>query len=120
MILVHRLYLFFDFVRVYKYPTIPNRLQYLRSSNRRSIYKTKSVPEQSEGKFYGRTELDHHAYTTVAGGNGIILKYTDVSCTVSPYGDQEYEPIHNVLIVTAATGYTSKMVGGIFWYSMKH
>ena len=27
---------------------------------------------------------------------------------MSPYGDQTYEPIHNVPIVIAATGYTTK------------
>ena len=46
--------------------------------------------------------------TKVAGDNCIILKYTDRSCTVSPYYDQEYETIHNITIVTAATGYTLK------------
>ena len=120
MILVHRLSLCFSFVCVYKSPTIINRLQSLRSYNWQSILKTSSVPEQFEGAVYGRTELNQYVYITVAGGNCIILKYTDRYFTVAPYDDQEYEPIHNFPIVTAATGYTSKMRGIIFWYSMNH
>ena len=88
MILVHRLYLCFAFVHVYKSPNIPNRLKSIRSSNQQNIYKTKSVPEHFKETVYGKTELDQHADTTVAGGNFIILKYTDIYCTVSPYDDQ--------------------------------
>ena len=120
IILVHRLSLCFYFVRVYKSPTISNRLQSLRYYKRQIISKTKSVTEHFEGAVYGRTELNHHADTTVSEVNCIIFKYTDRSCMVSPYYDQKYEPIHNVSIVTAATGYTSKMRGIIFWYSMNH
>ena len=119
IILVHRLSLCLDGVRVYESPTIPNRLQAIKSFNRWIISKTKSVPEQFDRKVYGRTELGQHADTIVVRGNCIILKYTDRSCMVSPYDTQEYEPIHNFPIVAVATGYTSKkwekLYFGIQW-----
>ena len=93
---------------MYKSPTIPNRLQYISYSNQRRISNTKSVPEQFDWTVYGRTEIDQHVDTTVERGNCIIFKYTDRSCTVSPYDDQEYETLHNVPIVTAVTGYNLK------------
>ena len=36
------------------------------------------------------------------------MHYTDRTCTVSPYNEDEYKPISGVPIVQAATGYTSK------------
>ena len=75
-------------MRVYKSPTIPNRLKFLMFSNWSRISKTRSVLEHFEGTVYGRPELDQHGDTTVAGGNCIIFKYTDRSCMVSPYDDQ--------------------------------
>ena len=54
MVLVHRLYFCFAFVIMYRPPTIPNMLQSLRSANRRSMSKTKIVPEQFEETVYGR------------------------------------------------------------------
>jgi hypothetical protein len=56
--------------------------------------------------YVSTTEADSHADTFVAGKNCIPLQYTERSCDVQPYLD-EYEPIKNVPIVTAATGYTS-------------
>ena len=56
--------------------------------------------------FHGRSELDSHADTTVAGKNYVILCYTDRSCDVAPFSDK-YTPMKDVLIVSAATGYTS-------------
>ena len=35
------------------------------------------------------------------------MHYTDRTCTVSPYDDQEYKPVTDVPIVQAATGFTS-------------
>ena len=51
-------------------------------------------------------EADTHADTCVAGRNCVPLHYTERTCDVQPYSDQ-YQPISNVPIVTAATGYTS-------------
>ena len=56
--------------------------------------------------FVGNTEADSHADTFVAGKNCVILSYTDRTCDVQPYSDN-YAPVKNVPIVTAATGHTS-------------
>ena len=62
--------------------------------------------DNDEDIFVGRTEMDSHADTIVAGRNTLLLAYTDRVCEVSPYSD-EYEPMKDVPIVKAATGYTS-------------
>ena len=54
----------------------------------------------------GRTELDSHADTNIAGGNCLIMSYTGRLCDVSAYSD-EYPPKKGVPIVSAATGYTA-------------
>ena len=59
---------------------------------------------------YGRTELDSHADSIVAGSNCCIMHYTNRECDVSPYRD-DYEPIKNVPIVQAATAFTSTYTG---------
>ena len=56
--------------------------------------------------FHGRSELDSHADTTVAGKNYVILRYKYCSCGVATFSDK-YTPMKDVLIVSAATGYTS-------------
>ena len=56
--------------------------------------------------FVGNTEADTHADTFVAGKNCITLSFTDRTCDVQPYSN-DYAPMKNVPIVTAATGYTS-------------
>ena len=51
-------------------------------------------------------ELDFHVDTIVVGANCIILNYTGRECDVAPYPyPDEYESIHNVTIVTAATAW---------------
>ena len=64
------------------------------------------IPEESPG-FTSTLEADTHADTCVAGKNCVPLHYTDRTCDVQPYSD-EYKPVTNIPIVTAATGYTSK------------
>ena len=56
--------------------------------------------------FHGRSKLDSHADTTVAGKNCVILRYTDRSCDVDPFSNN-YMPMKDVPIVSAAIGYTS-------------
>ena len=56
--------------------------------------------------FHGRSELDSHADTTVAGKNWVILRYTDRSCDVAPFSDN-YTPKKDVTILSTATGYAS-------------
>jgi hypothetical protein len=51
-------------------------------------------------------EVDSHADSFVAGKNCVPMHYTERSCDVQPYSD-DYAPVQNVPIVTAATGYTS-------------
>ena len=55
---------------------------------------------------HGRYEMDSHADSTVAVRNCAIIKYTDRSCDVSLFSDK-YNPMKDVPIVSAATGYTS-------------
>ena len=57
--------------------------------------------------FTSTIEADSHADTFVAGKNCIPLHYTERTCDVQPYSD-EYVPMTNVSIITAATGYTSQ------------
>ena len=56
--------------------------------------------------FVGNTEADSHADTFVAGKNCVTLSFTDRTCDVQPYSN-DYAPVKNVPIVTAATGHTS-------------
>ena len=53
-----------------------------------------------------KTEMDSHADTIIAGTNTLLYSYTDRVCEVSPYYD-DYEPMKDVPIVRAATGYRS-------------
>ena len=57
--------------------------------------------------FTSTVEADSHADTFVAGKNCIPLHYTERTCDVQPYSD-DYAPMTNIPIITAATGYTSK------------
>ena len=76
----------------------------------RLIAATRNIASASQEHvgFVSRTEADTHADTFVAGKNCIPMNYTDRSCDVQPYSD-EYAPMKNVPIITAATGYTSAM-----------
>ena len=76
------------------------------STDHRKVSSTKQKKGDSEG-YVGKTEMDSHADTTVAGRNCVVMKYTERSCDVSPYSD-EYEAVKGVPVVQAATGYTSK------------
>ena len=57
--------------------------------------------------FHGRCELDSHADTTVSGNNYEIIKYTDQGCDIAPFSEK-YTPMKDILIVSAATGFTSE------------
>lgn len=48
------------------------------------------IPEKDPPIFEGRTELDTHADTFVAGRNCLLMNYTERVCDVMPYSD-EYE-----------------------------
>ena len=64
---------------------------------------TQSLPQAG---YASTVEIDSHADTFVAGRNCVPLNYTDRTCDVQPYSD-DYAPVTNVPIITAATGYTS-------------
>ena len=77
----------------------------IRSSNR-SISSTSRKLDHTSEVFYGQAELDSHTDTTVPGRNCNILHQTEISCDVAPFSDT-YEPIKDVDIVSADTGFTS-------------
>lgn len=79
----------------------------MRNSVTSSIANKYKTPKRSD-YYTGRSELDSHADTMVAGRNYIIMNYTDLTYTVSPYNENKYKPITGVSIVQAITGYTSK------------
>ena len=68
---------------------------------------------RSKVPVHGRCELDSHADTTVAGSNCTVLHYTGKVCDVSPYRD-DYDPVSNVPIVTAATAWQSPHSGQVY------
>ena len=82
-------------------------IKQFKSSSRaqRTIAEASSI-FVGDKRIYGRSELDSHADTIVAGENCIVMQYTSRSCEVMPYSD-EYEPLKDVPVVQAATGYTS-------------
>ena len=90
------------------------RIKSLQSSDRLDCFSTISALKNTQTptipriQYCGKSKLDSHADTMVAGKNCIVMHYTDRTCTVSPYNDQEYKPVSGVPIVQAATGYTSK------------
>ena len=68
----------------------------------------------------GRSDLDSHADTCVAGSNTIPLRYTDQKVSVSPFIG-EYQPIRDIPVATVATPWeTRKMVQQLSLSSMKH
>ena len=81
------------------------RLSAVLSKNRRVISSIKKSSHVLEIK-HGRTELDSHADSIVAGSNCCIMHYSNRECDVSPYRD-DYAPIKNVPIVQADTAYQS-------------
>ena len=56
--------------------------------------------------FEGRTELDTHADTFVAGRNCIAMNFTERVCDVMPYSS-EYEARKGIPIAQVATRYTN-------------
>ena len=77
----------------------------IRSSNQ-SISSTARKPYHTSKAFHGRSELDSHTDTTVAGRNCTVLHHKNISCDVAPFSDT-YEPMEIFDIVWAATGFTS-------------
>ena len=86
----------------------PKRILSDITTSKRRISQTQRVvnTNKEDTSFHGRSKLDIHADTTVAGKNCIILRYTDRSCGVAPFSDK-YTQMKDVPIVSEATGYTS-------------
>ena len=85
----------------------------LKTGSRRVSKVRMTSNKNSTDKIYGRCELDTHADTTVAGSNCVVLQYTGKECDVTPYSDS-YEPMQNIPIVHAATGWQSPVSGQIY------
>ena len=81
------------------------RIAPVRSGSRR-ISSARRAQVKTGETFHGRSELDSHADTTVAGRNCVQIHNTERSCDVAPFSDT-YEPMKDVAIVTAATGFTA-------------
>ena len=86
-------------------PPVQRKIAQFRTSVRYISQLNKQDHKAKEGQV-GQTELDSHADTIVVGSNFLVMNYTERSCDVSPYTDA-YEPMKNIPIVKAATGYTS-------------
>ena len=87
----------------------PIRISLLTSSSRRISSAARSQIKTAEIT-YAKYELDSHADTTVAGSNCVVLHYTGKECDVTPYRD-DYQPVSNIPIVTAATAWQSPSTG---------
>ena len=92
------------YIYTYEQPRLL-RLAPIQMSNRRDVIHSTRIQDQGDS-YSGRTELDSHADTTVAGRNCTVMHYIESSCDVAPFSDT-YEPMTNIPIITAATGFTS-------------
>ncbi len=89
---------------------VPNIPEIRISSFTMSGYRISSIrrnEDYANAGYVSKLEADSHADTAVAGKNCVAMNFTDRSCSVQPYSE-DYEPVADVPIVTAATGYTSK------------
>ena len=86
----------------------PKRILSDITTSERRISQTQIVvsTNKEDTPFHGRSELDSHSNTTVAGKDCVIHRYTYRSYDVAPFSDK-YTPMKDVPIVSAATGYTS-------------
>ena len=55
---------------------------------------------------YGKTEIDSHANTTLAGQNCVPLWHMEILCDVALFSNM-YEPMKDVAILSASTLFTS-------------
>ena len=86
----------------------PRRILGDITTSERRIKQTKREGNNNkeDTPFHGKSELDSHADTTVAGKNCVILCYTNRRCDVAPFSDK-YTPMKDVPFVLEDTGYTS-------------
>jgi hypothetical protein len=62
----------------------------------------------------GRLELDTHADTWVAGANTVVLDLTGKHVSVTPFCEDEYEPITEIPIASVATAYDCPDTGRVW------
>ena len=62
----------------------------------------------------GRLELDTHADTCVAGANTVVLDLTGKHVSVTPFCEEEYEPMNEIPIATVATAYDCPDTGRVW------
>ena len=92
------------YIYTYEQPRL-RRLAPIQTSNCCDAIHYTRIQDQGDS-YSGRTELDLHAYTTVAGINCIVMHYIEISCDVATFSDT-YKTMTNIPIITAATGFTS-------------
>ena len=80
-------------------------MRILRQYSTRRVGKV-FVPNNKQGVFDGRVEMDSHADTFVAGRNCILMHCTERVCDVMPCSE-EHEAKSDIPIVQVATGYTA-------------
>ena len=80
------------------------------STGQGRIISSEKYSSRSDKVVYGRSELDYHADTKVAGANFCVLQYTGKECDVSPYSDY-YEAIKGVTILNEETDWKSLDTG---------
>jgi ribosomal protein L19E len=77
----------------------------------RSTFRYVMDTSQSQGA-EGRSELDTHADTCVAGSNTVVLDLTgNKTVSVAPFCESEFDPMKDVPIATVATAYDCPMTG---------
>jgi len=101
--------IFYAFNRYCVAHTRHSHIGQITSSHRRTAATSTKISHKA-ATIYGRCELDSHADTIVAGSNCVVINYTGNVCDVSPCRD-DYAPVSNVPIVTAATAWQSPHTG---------
>ena len=92
------------YIYTYEQPIL-FQLAPIQTSNHRDV--THYTRIQDQGDLYsGKTYLDSHADTTMAGRNCTVMHDEERSCDVAPFSNR-YNPMTNISIITAATGFTS-------------
>jgi len=89
---------------------VPKRMKVGASSSTRYVKELRRLLEDKRG---GRCELDSHADTCVAGANTVVIDYTGKTVNVSPFIEEEYEPLKAIPIATVGTAYDCPRTGRV-------
>ena len=68
------------YIYTYEQPRL-RQLAPIQTSNRRDVIHSTRIQDQGDS-YSGKTELDSHADTTVAGRNCMVMNYTEMSCKI--------------------------------------